>query len=216
MMSLLLIVIKTFLKRVYHVIDIPDIDIDVLDRNHALSGLTFIKASMAQDGDLKRHPTGVFFQDIPVDPISGLSVFPSGKKSFDLADEMGFYKVDFIPNSAYQYVDSPDHLNKLLDKPIDWDLFLCENVVNKLQHINSHFEIIDAYEPKSVVDLACLIAIIRPAKRRLIGQPWETVREQIWQKEGDQYAFKKSHGIAFALMITVQLQSMIEKGIFDV
>jgi len=196
-------------------IDLPDIDIDVADRPAALSGLNYVKGSMLQDGELRKHPTGVFFQNMPIDPITGLAVFPAGKKSDDMAEQMGFYKVDIIPNTAYQYVKNPDHLDKLVARPTPWGLLAREDVVQQLQHINSHFDIIDAYEPKSIDDLACLIAIIRPGKRHLVGLPWETVREEIWKRDNDQYTFKKSHAIAFAMMITVQLKSMIDAGIIQ-
>lgn len=195
--------------------NLPDIDIDVFDRNAALSGLNYVKASMVMKGELKKHPTGAFFQRMPIDPVSGLAVFPSGKKSDDIADLMGFYKIDMIPNSAYQYVKSPDHLDNLLKQKIDWSLFLREDVVTKLQHINSHFNIVDAYEPKSIEELACIIAIIRPGKRHLLGLPWEDVKPEIWKREDEQYTFKKSHAIAFAMMITVQLKSMIEAGVIN-
>lgn len=193
--------------------DLPDIDIDVSDRVSALSHIPHIKASMLQDEELRKHPTGIFCQNMPVDPVTGLAVFPSGKKSFDIADEMGFYKIDMIPNTAYQYVNSPDHMDALLEQDTDWSLFLREDVVCQLQHINSHFEIIDAYEPASIEELACMIAIIRPGKTHLIGEPWDVVKKEIWKRDGDQYTFKKSHAIAFAMMITVQLKSMIKAGL---
>jgi hypothetical protein len=197
-------------------IDLPDIDIDVADRNKALSGLTFVKASMVQDGELRKHPTGIFCQKMPVDPISGLAVFPSGKKSDDIADLMGFYKIDMIPNTAYEHVRSPKHMDELLEREMDWSLLYREEVVQKLQHINGHFEILQAYEPKNIDELACLIAIIRPGKRHLIGEEWDIVKDNIWKRnDGDQYTFKKSHAIAFAMMITVQLKSMIEAGVIQ-
>lgn len=195
--------------------DLPDIDIDVADRAHALSGLSYVKGSMLQDQELRKHPTGIFFQNMPVDPVTGLAVFPSGKKSDDMAEQMGFYKVDIIPNTAYQYVRDPEHLQKLLDQPTDWSLFTREDVVKQLQHINSHFDIIDAYEPSSIEDLACLIAIIRPGKKHLIGLGWDEVHSQIWLRDDTQYTFKKSHAVAFAMMITVQLKSLIEEGLIS-
>tara|TARA_B100000745_G_scaffold299291_1_gene249793 strand:+ start:819 stop:1424 length:606 start_codon:yes stop_codon:yes gene_type:complete len=193
---------------------IPDIDLDVKDRNEALSDLTYVKASMFQNKELRRHPTGIFFQRIPTDPKTGLAAFPSGAKAGDLSEAMGYYKIDLIPNTAYVDVRDPDHLNQLIEMETDWSLLKNEEVVQSLQHINGHFDIIDAYGPDNIEDLACLIALIRPGKMHLIGEPWEIVRENVWKKDGDQYTFKKSHAVAFALMITVQLKSMLVAGRF--
>lgn len=195
-------------------LNLPDIDIDVKDRNEVLKLFEgqYIEASMLMDGEFKKHPTGVFFQDVPIDPFSGRCVFPSGKKSGDISDEKGLFKLDVIPNHGYTYVTGYNDLNEILDMPIEWELLEHKEVVTKLQHIGNHSDIVFAYAPKSLEDLACLIAIIRPAKRYLVGEPWDVVKANIWKKEGDEYAFKKSHAFGFALMIVVQLNSMIKTG----
>lgn len=195
-------------------LNLPDIDIDVKDRNEVLKLFDgqYVEASMLQDGEFKKHPTGVFFQDVPTDPFSGRCVFPSGNKSGDVSDAKGLFKLDVIPNHGYTHVTSYSDLNEVLDMPVEWKLFEYEEVVTKLQHIGNHFDIVYAYAPKSLEDLACLIAIIRPAKRYLLGESWDVVKANIWKKEGDEYAFKKSHAFGFALMIVVQLNSMIKSG----
>jgi hypothetical protein len=195
--------------------NLPDIDIDVLDRSIILAGLNYVPASMAMDGDLKKHPTGVFFQSIPVDPKTGLAVFPSGKKSGDISDEKGFFKVDFINNAAYQHVKNLAHMDELLTKPINWHVFGDPNVVAKLQHIGNHYEIISYYPPTCIMDLAILIALIRPAKRYLIGSDWVTISNNIWKVENDGYRFKKSHAVSYAQMIIVQLHSLQDIGVLS-
>ncbi len=193
--------------------DIPDIDIDVVDRVKLLSGLGGIPASMVIDGDLKKHPTGVFFQNIPIDPKTGLAAFPSGKKSGDISDEKGFFKIDFINNAAYQHVRDMAHLEELLARPVNWFAFADPNVVAKLQHIGRHYEIISYYPPASIMDLAIIIALIRPAKRYLIGSDWPTIVNKIWNVEQDGYRFKKSHAVSYAQMIVVQLHSLEDAGL---
>jgi hypothetical protein len=193
--------------------DLPDIDLDVFDKNTALNGLTYIRASVLQDKELRKHPTGVFFQDIPVDPVTKLAVFPSGEKAGHLSDEMGFYKIDLIPNSAYEHVRNRAHLEDLIKRETNWSKLCLKENVEKLQHINNYPDIIDAYGPDNVPDLACLISLIRPGKKHLIGETWDIVRKEVWKKDTDQYVFKKSHAIAFSLMITVQFKSMEEAGI---
>lgn len=189
---------------------LPDVDIDVADRTAALEGLAHTPASMLVEGRLKKHNSGVYFQNVPIDPVTGLCAFPSGEKGGELASKFGFAKVDLLHNTAYHGVKSPDHLRELLARPIPWELFEREEVVSRLQHISNHFDLVYGYQPKSIEDLACIIALIRPGKKHLIGEEMSVVREEVWKKQGDGYTFKKSHAIAFAMMIVVQLQALIE------
>lgn len=189
-----------------------DIDIDVKDRAHALSGMSYVQASLLEGHELKRHATGAYFHGVPIDPVTQLCALPSGKKSGDVSSLYGLFKMDVLPNYAYERIETPEHMDKLLTMPVDWSLFLREDVVSKLQQIGGHFDIIEAYEPKSVMDLACLIAMIRPGKRHLIGEEWDIVRREMWKKDGDGYYYKKSHAVAFATCIVVQLNSMVERG----
>lgn len=189
----------------------PDVDVDVKDRKHALTGLDHVPASILVDRDLRRHNTGVFFQGIPVDPVTGLASFPSGKKSEDIAGALGYFKIDILPNHAYKNVRDPDHLRDLAEREPDWDLFLDRDVVSGLQQIGNHFDVVEAYAPRSIEDLACLIALIRPGKSHLIGQEWDVIRREIWRPPGDgSYFYKKSHAIAFATCIVVQLNASQE------
>jgi hypothetical protein len=190
-------------------VSLPDIDIDVSDRITALYDHVYVPASLYHSGDLKRHPTGVYYQNVPKDPISGGASFPTGKGEDDIAGSLGYYKIDILSNHAYDLVESPEHLDELLEKPVDWSLFLDKKIVEQLHQLGNQFEIVDAYEPKSIDDLACIIAVIRPAKRHLLGQPYEVLRKEVWKKETDGYSFKKSHAYAYALSIIAQLQSIV-------
>jgi hypothetical protein len=65
--------------------------------------------------------------------------------------------------------------------------------------------------PNSISQLAAVLAMIRPAKRYLIGQDWNTVNAEIWQKPaGNEYYFKKAHAIAYAAAIVVQMNLICE------
>ena len=67
-------------------------------------------------------------------------------------------------------------------------------------------------KPKSVQELAAVLAMIRPAKRHLVGKDWKTVLEEVWKKpENNEYFFKKSHSIAYAVAIVVQMNLLCEK-----
>ena len=54
------------------------------------------------------------------------------------------------------------------------------------------------------------IAIIRPGKKHLIekvkNDGWNSIKDEIWVKEGNGYQFKKSHAISYATMITINMR----------
>lgn len=192
---------------------LPDIDIDVKDRAACLESAPFVQASLIHDEKLVKHPTGVFFQRVPADPLTGLSAFPSGKEDGDVAGQLGYYKFDLIPNHAYDRVRGPAHLDELMSRTVDWSMFQRGEVVRRLQQLGKHESLLAAYPPTCVGDLAVLIAVIRPGKMHLIGEPWSTVEHEVWKKDPDgAYGYKKSHAVAFALCIVAQLQSLIEAG----
>ena len=58
--------------------------------------------------------------------------------------------------------------------------------------------------------LAMFLAIIRPAKRHLIGQTWAEVAKTIWEKTEDGYQFKKSHAVAYAHLVGVNMNLICE------
>jgi hypothetical protein len=67
-------------------------------------------------------------------------------------------------------------------------------------------------QPKSIEQLAAVLAIIRPAKRYLIGKDWTTVMNEVWiQPTTDEYFFKKAHAVAYAHAIVVQMNLICEQ-----
>jgi hypothetical protein len=66
-------------------------------------------------------------------------------------------------------------------------------------------------QPTSIEQLAAVLAMIRPAKRHLIGKDWQTVMKEVWTKpETNDYYFKKSHATAYAAAIVVQMNLICE------
>jgi DNA polymerase III alpha subunit len=54
--------------------------------------------------------------------------------------------------------------------------------------------------------MAMFLAVIRPAKRHLIGKTWKEVAETVWDKPSDDsYFFKKSHAVAYAHLVAVNM-----------
>jgi DNA polymerase III alpha subunit len=181
----------------------PDIDIDFADRTQVLNVLKHIDARLDTD---KKHNTGVYVQSIPFNPITGLSTV-----DYKTAEDRGYFKIDFLNVSVYEGVKSKQHLTKLLETEPLWDLLLEDDFVNKLFHVNGHGSILRQMVPESIEQLAAVLAMIRPAKRYLIGKDWTTVMMEIWKKpENDDYYFKKAHAIAYAHVIVVQMNLICE------
>jgi hypothetical protein len=177
----------------------PDIDIDFADPNAALTGLRHVRAVEVHNGERRRHVCGVYFQDMPVDPLDGLAVWEHHD-----AEERGYTKIDFIHNTIYDAVRDEMHLVDLMITEPNWKLFEDKSVVSKLAHIANHFDVVQTIRPRSIVDLAICLALPRPGKKRLIGQPRSVIDREIWLPTKEYY-FKKPHAICFAASIVVQL-----------
>lgn len=183
-----------------------DIDIDFADRLKALAGLTHVPAMRNEHGRKIRHPSGVYFQAVPVDPFTNLCAF-----DFNEAAELGYFKIDFLNNSLYEGVRDEDHLDELLNREPPWEAFEDVDFVQELAHIRDHFGIVKSIRPKNIEDLAVVLALIRPGKKHLRFQPREVIDREIWEPGTDGYTFKRAHAIAFAASIVVQLNLMIER-----
>lgn len=186
----------------------PDIDIDFADRTKALGFFEHIRASRIEDQQLVPHNTGVYFHSVPVDARSNLCAVP-----YNEAEEQGFFKIDFLNVSLYKDVRDEEHLTQLMNTEPLWDLLEQDDFVNLLFHVNGHGSILRQMKPKNVEQLAAVLAMIRPAKRNLIGKDWKTVELEIWKKpkHKHEYYFKKSHATAYAVAIIVQMNLICEK-----
>ena len=178
----------------------PDIDIDLLDRDKALEKIKHVPASIYKDNKLTKHNTGVYAQDIPKDSITGLSTF-----DYEIADKLGYFKIDFLNVSAYKGVKDEAHLVELMYKEPDWNILQDETKVKTLFHISDHFALLKKLNPQSIDQLAAVLAIIRPGKRQLADSNWETIMKDVWVKPEEGYFFKKAHAIGYAYVIVVQM-----------
>jgi hypothetical protein len=181
-----------------------DIDIDFIDPASALHGLRHVAATMHQPDGRARHISGVYFQDIPVDPLDGMAAW-----DFKEAAEHGYFKVDFLANKIYAGVRDEAHLDALLAAVPPWDRLNDPDIVCDLAHIGSHYDIVHSIQPTSIEDLAVCLALIRPGKRHLIGKPRKEIDREIWKKT-EKFYFKKSHAISYAAAIVVQLNLLVE------
>ena len=183
-----------------------DVDIDCANRDRVLKHMRHIPASVENSGKLTKHNTGVYFQNMPTEPLAGYASI-----DHKTAESNGYFKVDFLNNYIYKDVKDIAHLDELVARKPMWELLEHEEVVTQLYHINRHYDIVKDYKPSSVMEVAMILAIIRPAKRHLIGQSFDKIAETVWQKPTtEDYHFKKAHAVAFALAICVQLNLLVE------
>ncbi len=186
----------------------PDIDIDFADRTKALEHFEHAVASIREeDYTFKKHNTGIYCTSIPHNPITGLSTI-----DYKEAEERGYFKIDFLNVSVYDSVNSREHLLELMNKEPLWDLLEQDDFVNLLFHVNGHGSILRQMKPTTIEQLAAVLAMIRPAKRHLIGKDWNSVMSEVWLKpENDEYYFKKAHAVAYAHVVVVQMNLICEQ-----
>ena len=180
-----------------------DIDIDVADRDRALSCITHTAASIIRDNKVTGHNTGVYFTSIPIDPYTGRASL-----DYELAEQLGYIKVDVLNVGLYNKIKSEQHLNELMTQEPEWDRLYDPDFCAQLIHIGAHYDTLIKM-PEAVnsdTRLMMFLAIIRPAKRHLIGLPWKEVAKTIWNKPEDgSYAFKKSHSCAYSRLVMVHM-----------
>ncbi len=185
----------------------PDIDIDFTDRDSALKLFKHVAASRLDGDKLVKHNTGVYFHEVPVKADVNLCAVP-----YDQAEDLGYFKLDFLNVSIYKGVRNEEHLIQLMETEPLWDLLLQDEFVNLLFHLNGHGDVLRKTCPTSVEQLSAVLAMIRPAKRYLIGKPWTTIMKEVWTRPTtDEYYFKKSHATAYAVAIIVQMNLICEQ-----
>ena len=185
----------------------PDIDIDFADRTLALDQFKHVTAAIEDNGTFKKHNSGVYCTSIPYNPITGISTI-----DYKEAEDRGYFKIDFLNVGVYNGVKDEAHLILLMETEPLWDLLEQDEFTQLLFHVNGHGSILKQSKPKSIEQLAAVLAMIRPAKRYLIGKDWTTVMTEIWTKpENDDYFFKKAHAIAYAHVIVVQMNLICEE-----
>ena len=189
-----------------------DIDIDLPTTFDPLKIFdTAVAASMEKDGKLLRHPCGAYLQSIAKDPITQLAAIP-----YKQAGQYGFTKIDFLHLHVLDYFENKNQIRVLIRKPPKWGMLLRDDVVTKLFQLNQNVDLVRRIQPKSILEIADCISLIRPGKIHLIDkylQDRDGVRLLIYCKdEKDKYAYKKGHAISYAMIVVLQLH-LIDAGI---
>lgn len=184
-----------------------DIDIDFPDRKKILDIIKHIPARL-EDG--KKHNTGVYCHEIPYNPLTDTASF-----DYKSAEDRGYFKIDFLNVNAYAGVRDEAHIVELLNTEPLWDLIYEKDVCDQLFHINGYHNLLRELKPKSIIELAMVLAMIRPGKKHLVPickeNGFQAIKDEIWTKTEDAYFFKKAHAVSYASVIVVQLNLICEK-----
>ena len=187
-----------------------DVDIDAPTTFNPLKLFPWVKASTVKNEELRPHPCGVYPQKIPVDTVSGLAAVP-----YEQAEELGYLKLDFLHLQLYDHFTSREEIDALLEIEPDWGLLTIPQEQKKLFQLSKHGDILDAVKPKCIEELADVLALIRPGKKQLVKlykSQRDATRRILYAKDESGYSFKRSHAIAYALVIVLQLH-LIDSGI---
>lgn len=181
-----------------------DIDLDFYDRDLVLKNLDHRIAKL-KDG--QKHKTGVYFTEIPHNPLDMISTL-----DYKTAEERGYFKIDFLNVHIYKNVKNEEHLKNLIDQEPLWELLEHKEFVDQLFHLSGHHDICKKLKPNSIEKLAAVLSMIRPAKRHLQDKTWDEIFEQVWiPSEDGSYYFKKSHSISYAIAVVVHMNLLCEQ-----
>jgi len=186
-----------------------DIDIDLEpDFDPTKLFRKIVPASQVKDGELAKHNVGYYFQEIPIDVITGYSAIP-----YKQTEEFGYYKIDLLKVNILKHFKSKQEMRQLVKEEPDWALLKDESVVKKLFHLGNHYDIVSKVQPTNVQELADVFALIRPHKKVLLDKYLKNpkrLRPELYTKRqaGD---MRKAHAIAYALLIVLQLH-LIKQG----
>lgn len=184
-----------------------DIDIDFKNRDDALKHFKHIVASRLENDEIKPHNTGVYFTDIPHEIVHNLATI-----EYKEAEKRGYFKVDFLNVNVYSDINSEQHIIDLMNQKPIWELFEDDDFIADLFHINGYGDLLRKTQPKSLEQLAAVLAMIRPSKKHLVGKDWNEILKEVWVKPTDNsYYYKKSHAISYAMAVIVQANRKIEK-----
>ena len=184
-----------------------DVDIDFSDRDKILQYIKHTPAAMLNAKPMRKHATGVYITNVPYDPVNDMCAL-----DYQEAEKRGYFKLDLLNVHVYSYVKDETHLIQLMREP-NWKNLDNKEFVEKLIHLSNHYNSIQKMpEPINTIPrLAMFLAIIRPGKKHLIGLPWIEVAKTVWDKGTDGYVFKKSHSLAYAQLVVVNM-NLLEEG----
>ena len=183
-----------------------DVDIDFSNRSQILGLINHVPARQKNNGEVRKHNSGVYVTSIPIDPINECSSL-----DYRAAEERGYFKIDLLNQSVYELVQNPAHYDRMLNKPTNWKLLQHASFCKRVVHIGNYADLVAEMQPDTIERMAAFIAVIRPGKAHLQRQPWSTVFASVW--DGDNscgFVFKKSHSLAYAKLVALHINLLEE------
>ena len=181
---------------------LPDIDIDLADRDQLLGLIQHVRARHPQGHQSMLHNTGIYVTDIPLDPINHCAAI-----DYQQAEQRGYFKIDVLNQSVYRLVRDEAHLEQMMSTAPPWarlwgDPQWCQQLV----HVGAYHALLDQMRPDSVTRMAAFISIIRPGKSHLRGQSWSEVFASVWDGDDSRgFVFKKAHAVSYAHLVVLHM-----------
>lgn len=179
-----------------------DIDIDLADRNQLLKLIHATPAQQVNQGQVRRHNSGIYVTDIPRDPINACAAI-----DYETAEQLGYFKIDLLNMSVYTQIQDQAHYDQMLAQDPPWERLWTDPVwAKQLAHIGNYTELLKTMKPDSIPRMAAFISIIRPGKAHLQNLSWEQVFTSVWDGDDSRgFVFKKSHAISYAALVALHM-----------
>ena len=182
-----------------------DVDIDFADRDDILKLIKHTAAMQINDGEPRKHNSGVYVTDIPYNPLTQTSSI-----DYQEAEERGYFKIDFLNVNVYKLIRDQQHYDELMARDVPWHRLKDRTFFEQVIHIGNHYDLVGSLELDSIPRMAMFLALIRPGKRHLLGKDWQAISQDIWTQTKDQYFFKKSHAVSYAVLVTLHMKLLDE------
>jgi hypothetical protein len=179
-----------------------DIDLDFANRESILKLIDSVPARQMYQGQVRRHNSGVYVTDIPYDPVNQCAAI-----DYELAEQRGYFKIDFLNMTVYNLVRSPEHYDQMQAQEPPWSrLWTDSEWTKQLAHIGNYTELLKTMRPDSIPRMAAFISIIRPGKAHLQNRSWAEVFDTVWDGNDSRgYTFKKAHAISYAALVALHM-----------
>lgn len=183
-----------------------DVDIDFADRSLVLEHIRHVPARKMHKDRPERHASGVYVQPIPYDPALDCAAL-----HYETADERGYFKLDLLNVGVYKELRSQGDYDRLLNTEPPWERLQEAEFVKKIIHIANYPTEIAQAGVDTIPRMAMFLAAIRPAKRHLLGKPWDEVAKTIWDPVPGEYTFKKAHAVSYAVLVGLHMNIVNEE-----
>ena len=183
-----------------------DIDIDFADRDTILKLIQHIPARQTVQNQVRRHNSGIYVTNIPYDPVNDCAAI-----DYTVAEQRGYFKIDFLNMGVYQLIKNAEHYTQLLNAVPPWDkLWQDTTWASQLVHVGNYTELLKNMRPDSIPRMAAFISVIRPGKAHLQNQSWDKVFDSVWDGNDSRgYTFKKSHAISYAALVALHMKLLM-------